>query len=274
MVSGVALVTWGASAGGCSASSSSPAPAETAPADTETGDEARAPQGHAPAGPVLVELFTSQGCSSCPPADALLSQLGRRGSLEGVAIVPLSFHVDYWNYIGWRDPFSSPAWTGRQKAYAEKLSKGRLYTPQLIIAGRAHAVGSRRGPIASALAGLGQRKAAPLSASMTTTRDAVTVRIRGASPSKTSHVWVALYENGIETRVPRGENAGQTLKNDYVVRALSRAPSPTGGESIVRFALNAAWSSAQLGAVAFVQDRQSLAIDRVARAQRSDGAAP
>ena len=92
---------------------------------------------------VLVELFTSQGCSSCPPADRLLGELP--AAVDGVQVLPLAFHVDYWDDLGWRDPFSSADWTARQNGYARSLGAGRIYTPQLVVQGSADVVGSDRG---------------------------------------------------------------------------------------------------------------------------------
>ncbi len=94
------------------------------------------------ADPILVELFTSQGCSSCPPADRLLSRLSAAAQGGETAVIPLSFHVDYWNYIGWTDPFSSAEWSERQRSYAESFDSGRVYTPQLVVNGRRDCVGS------------------------------------------------------------------------------------------------------------------------------------
>src|SRR5271170_848625 len=103
-------------------------------------------------GPVVIELFTSQGCSSCPPADELLSRLAREGGLGGRKLAPLAFHVDYWNELGWADPFSTPAWTARQQAYARSLGDDRVYTPELVVAGGAGMVGSQSGRVAEAIA--------------------------------------------------------------------------------------------------------------------------
>ena len=91
--------------------------------------------------PVVLELFTSQGCSSCPPADAVLSKLGRDEKLAG-RVIPIAFHVDYWTYIGWADPFSSADWTARQNEYARALKADSLYTPQLVVNGATHLNGS------------------------------------------------------------------------------------------------------------------------------------
>src|SRR5436190_18609544 len=90
---------------------------------------------------VVAELFTSQGCSSCPPADALWQRLGDESPL-GARIVPLAFHVDYWNSLGWKDPFSSAAWSSRQSDYARAFGSGRIYTPQAVIGGRAECLGA------------------------------------------------------------------------------------------------------------------------------------
>ncbi len=90
--------------------------------------------------PVVVELFTSQGCSSCPPADAFLGELARRED-----VLALGFHVDYWNYIGWRDPFSSPSHSQRQQDYARRFGENRVYTPQMVVDGRAEFPGGKRG---------------------------------------------------------------------------------------------------------------------------------
>src|SRR5688572_7171166 len=95
---------------------------------------------------VVLELFTSQGCSSCPPADALLSRL-RREDFGGSTVIPLAYHVDYWNHLGWSDPFSSPRWSQRQNLYARALKSSQVYTPQLIINGAIQLVGSADGAI-------------------------------------------------------------------------------------------------------------------------------
>src|SRR6185295_6297026 len=113
----------------------------TASASSASGDKsAPAPAAGSSSAPIVVELFTSQGCSSCPPADRLLSTLR-----SDPRVVPLAFHVDYWNYIGWTDPFSSARWSQRQQAYARAFASNRIYTPQLVVNGTSECVGSNEG---------------------------------------------------------------------------------------------------------------------------------
>src|ERR1700753_623410 len=117
------------------------------------GDPQRTPQAAAaaqsggPGGPIVLELFTSQGCSSCPPADALLAKLAVTGARGDRRVAPLAFHVDYWNDLGWADPYSLPAWTTRQNQYADALHDNRVFTPELVVGGAAGMVGSDAGAI-------------------------------------------------------------------------------------------------------------------------------
>jgi hypothetical protein len=174
--------------------------------------------------PVVVELFTSQGCSSCPPADALLGELSKRPN-----IVALAFHVDYWDYIGWKDPFASPQFTQRQHDYGRTLGLHMVYTPQMVIDGRIDAVGSHRTAVEQAIA-----------ASSKQPKLAVTVRGDRASGYRVSVaqaeaglvgpavVWLVLFDREHMTPVKRGENAGATLKDYNVVRAWRRLGEWTG----------------------------------------------
>lgn len=225
----------------CGTGASDPARAPTsaatpaAPRATTTADD----------GPVVVELFTSQGCSSCPPADAVLSRLAREGS-AGRAVAPLAFHVDYWNQLGWTDPWSRAAWSERQQAYASALGDRRVYTPALVIGGRAHVVGSNRGAVADGIA------AAPAPAAL----DARlvwgdgAVEVTATAPAD-GDAWLAVYEDGLVTAVPRGENAGRTMTNDRVVRTLARI-APAGQTATTTVALDPSWRA--VGAVAFASD--------------------
>ena len=163
--------------------------------------------------PVVVELFTSEGCSSCPPADALLGELAQRPD-----IVPLAFHVDYWDYIGWKDPYASAANTRRQHDYAAALGLHMVYTPQMVVDGRTDVVGSERGDVAAAI---GKAAVAPKVA-ITIEKDAggYRVLIPAAAPPAggPATVWLAHFDSQRETGVKRGENGGRTLKEYNIVR--------------------------------------------------------
>ena len=207
------------------------------------GCSAAAGDPHADEGPLVIELFTSQGCSSCPSAEQLLDKLARAGRLGGRTLAPLAFHVDYWDDLGWADPFAKPAWTERQHQYAVALGDNRVYTPELVVAGGAGMVGSQALGVARAIGAAPHQQ--KLAAKATWTKTSVTVE---ATPVAGAEIWVAIWEDGTETKVPRGENAGETLRGDRVVRALARVSARTG---TLTLALDPAWRS--VGAVAFAQ---------------------
>ena len=208
---------------------------------------------HGDEGPIVLELFTSQGCSSCPPAEAYLNRLAHAGQLGGRPIAPLQFHVDYWNNLGWADPYSSSAWTDRQSAYAHALGDDQVYTPELVIAGGAGVVGSQVSRVERAVA------AAPKLALLTAsaTWDKTRVAITATAPAG-ADVWVAIYEDGTKTKVVRGENQGETLASDRVVRELRKIAS-AGATSTQTIQLDGTWAPG--GAVVFAQrgDRRIVA---------------
>jgi hypothetical protein len=195
--------------------------------------------------PLVIELFTSQGCSSCPPADALVNQIARAGQLDGRAVVPLTFHVDYWDDLGWPDPYASAAWTERQREYAAQF-KDRVYTPELVVGGTRSMVGSSSLEVtrAIALAPRQQKVAA------TATWSANALRIEATAPAG-ADVYVAIWQDGTRTKVPRGENAGETLVSDHVVRRLVRV-ARAGTTKTATLAIDPSWGTA-IGAVAFAQ---------------------
>src|SRR5262245_26524182 len=171
---------------------------------------AREPAG----GPWAIELFTSQGCSSCPPADLQLGKLGRRAD-----IVALSFHVDYWDYIGWKDRFATAETTARQRAYARALKQRYVYTPEMVVDGIGHDPGVSMEPIAGLLAEAGRRS--PLRATPELTRSAdgvLTVRLAAFKLEEPADVVLAIYDRRHSTAVHQGENGGRTLENFNVVR--------------------------------------------------------
>ncbi len=174
--------------------------------------------------PTLIELFTSQGCSSCPPADELVAELGERDD-----IIALSMHVNYWDYIGWKDPFASEITTARQRSYARHLSRGMVYTPQSVIDGAAHTVGSNRASLERAIRKARGAERPRLAIDLALTDDkGLSVSVPGAHFSGQAAVWLARYDTERLTPVSRGENAGRTLRNTNVVRVLQRIGTWTG----------------------------------------------
>lgn len=213
--------------------------------------------------PVVVELFTSQGCSSCPDADRLLSTWGAQGFANG-RLLPLSFDVDYWNYLGWRDVLSAPAWSERQSRYAQALGV-RVYTPQMVVAGREAFVGSDGEQAAAAAARYsGETARARISLkSLPSPRARLDVDIRPERAAAGLHVMLALFENGLATEVSRGENEGRRLKNDFVVRRLIDLGSLEAGKEFKRrleTPWDAAWRKDRSGAAVFLQDPLTLAV--------------
>ncbi|NIJ41267.1 hypothetical protein FHS78_001554 [Parvibaculum indicum] len=166
--------------------------------------------------PVIVELFTSQGCSSCPPADAYLRDLTRRED-----VLPLSFNVDYWDYLGWRDTLASPDNTARQRAYGRALGLSGVYTPQMVVDGAAEGIGSNRREIDALIAA---RKPAANSVSMSLKKEEgrLTVSIAaGPAPEKPAVIWLVRYAKSETVGIERGENRGETITYANVVRGIA-----------------------------------------------------
>lgn len=167
--------------------------------------------------PVVVELFTSQGCSSCPPADAYLDELAKQPG-----IVALGFHVDYWDYIGWKDPFASAQSTERQRRYTETLGNRYLYTPEMVIDGRQDATGSDRATVGTLIAA--QAKAGgklPIAVKETAAAKYM-IGLPASSHGAGATVWMALFDKEHTTPVARGENEGRTLREVNVVREFRK----------------------------------------------------
>jgi hypothetical protein len=173
-----------------------------------------------PAGVAVVELFASQGCSSCPPAEAVLADVQKESAKAGRPVYPLVFHVDYWNHLGWADPFSDPAYTARQQGYASALHLDSLYTPQMIVNGRTQFVGSNRPQCDRAIADALATPATDAVTAVVTADDAnghkLVYTVEG--PVADSVLNVAVVEDNLSTKVERGENGGQTLDQPSVVR--------------------------------------------------------
>jgi hypothetical protein len=169
---------------------------------------------------IVVELFTSQGCSSCPPADAYLGKLAERDDL-----LPLAFHVDYWDYIGWHDPFAMPVATHRQRAYARRLNLRYVYTPQMVINGVAQGIGSEPAEIEPLIkaqaAGMEGRPRPPLSLQRQAD-GGLAIRVGGGAvlEGEPCTVWLIRFDRSHSTPVAHGENGGRTLVDYQVVRSI------------------------------------------------------
>jgi hypothetical protein len=222
--------------------------------------------------PVVVELFTSEGCSSCPPADNLLSRMAEQQPIENVEVIALEEHVDYWNELGWVDPFSSREWTARQQAYAEVLGNGNSYTPQMVVDGKTEFVGSQsRKALQVVEQAAAQQKAAvtlrPASSPDTATGNlsVMIAKLPETGHRDTAEVWLAITETGLHSDVKRGENAGEDLHHAAVVRSIRKiGEAKPGGETSfsgdTTVPLRPEWKRENLHAVVFVQEKKGRRI--------------
>jgi len=235
-----------------------------AQASSATSDAARTP--------VVVELFTSEGCSSCPPADELLARLSEQQSLKNAEVIALEEHVDYWNNLGWADPFSSGDWTARQYNYAGVLGNVNAYTPQMVVDGQAEFVGSSTWKARHAIqeAAARAKTAVTLTADRADSANRVNVsasvgKLAGTTPGNAAEVWLAITETGLHSAVTRGENAGEDLHHAAVVRSMRKIgeAKPEGETSFAGDAavpLQKEWKRENLRAVLFVQEKRSRRI--------------
>jgi hypothetical protein len=222
--------------------------------------------------PVVVELFTSEGCSSCPPADALLARLSEGQVAGGIQLIALEEHVDYWNDLGWTDPFSSADWTSRQYDYARSLGNGNAYTPQMVVDGTVEFVGSRTQQAReSILKAAGKAKIPVVLAQGNAdgtgkgNLSAKVGRLEGTTKGDAAEVWLAITETGLHSSVTRGENAGEELRHAAVVRSMrkigeAKGDSETSFTGDVSVSLQKEWKRENLRAVLFVQEKKSRRI--------------
>src|SRR5437763_119478 len=220
--------------------------------------------------PVVVELFTSEGCSSCPPADALLARLEREQPVAGAEVVALAQHVDYWNDLGWADPFSSHEFSERQSEYAGAFGNDGVYTPQMIVDGRTEFPGGESGKAFETIAQAAREPKAEVSlaraAEQADAGDALRLSVRVMRLPKltdgdAADVLLAVTESDLSSDVARGENAGRRLTHVCVVRALTKigyvsaATPPFEADPVV--ALDKNWRREGLRAVVFLQEHTS-----------------
>ncbi|MGA2374270.1 MAG: DUF1223 domain-containing protein [Candidatus Sulfotelmatobacter sp.] len=222
--------------------------------------------------PVVIELFTSEGCSSCPPADALLQQLEQQQPVAGAEIIALEEHVDYWNHDGWIDPFSSPDWTQRQQDYAA-LFRNDPYTPELVVDGHSQLVGSnaRKAELEIEKAAHGPKTEIAITSGKAEAKGSqrFTVSVGKLTPSAAvdvAEVWLAVTEDGLHSSVSLGENAGHVLHHVATLRSLRKigvadangASASFTGDPVVKF--NSHWDPANLHVTVFVQEKKSREI--------------
>ncbi len=246
----------------------------SSPALTEPTEE-RAEGAHQDRSPVLVELFTSEGCSSCPPADRLLIRLQQTQPVAGAKIIALGQHVDYWNRLGWADPFSSPQFSLRQQDYSLVLGIDGVYTPQMVVDGQKTFVGSDQARAFEAISKSAIAPKASVHISRNETADdrdpqklKLHVRVEGFERTMSrerADVWLAITEDGLESSVVRGENAGRHLQHLGVVRemkVIGHVEPGKSGEFVVDPAvpLRREWKRGNLNAVVFVQEQRAKRI--------------
>jgi hypothetical protein len=222
--------------------------------------------------PVVVELFTSEGCSTCPPADILLQKLEQQQPVAGVEIIVLEEHVDYWNHDGWDDPFSSPDWTQLQRAYVD-LFKKDPYTPELVVNGHSQFVGNdARKAVSEIEKAAGGLKTEVAIASgkpegKGSQRFTVSVgKLAGNTAGDAAEVWLAVTEDGLHSSVSLGENAGRVLYHVATLRSLhkigvadaSGTSASFTGDPLVKF--NSHWDLDNLHLTVLVQEKKSREI--------------
>lgn len=215
--------------------------------------------------PVVVELFTSEGCSSCPPADRLLADLVRRQT-SAAPVIALSEHVDYWNHLGWRDPYSSSVFSNRQQAYGEVFRTTDVYTPQMVVDGLANFNGSdaEQARKSIQLAARQPKVRVEVTRKDSEGRVSILVDNLGAAQTDKADVFLAVTENNLESSVHAGENAGHTLQHTAVVRSLVRIvqiEAKRGAYTAdMKVGLQPGWRVNNSSAVVFVQDRKTRRI--------------
>lgn len=232
----------------------------------------QSPPSDQPRTPVVVELFTSEGCSSCPPADTLLQRLVAQQPIPNAEIIAIEEHVDYWNHDGWIDPFSAAEWTQRQLVYTPQTNDTGPYTPEMIVDGKTHFVGSDQSKAVASIKDAAARPAVAVTLTAgnaeKNSRDfAITVgKLDAASAGDTAEVWLAITEDGLHSAVSHGENAGRALGHVATLRGMHKVGDIKSGSDSNSFSgharvkLDSHWNLANVHVIAFVQERKSRTI--------------
>lgn len=201
----------------------------------------------------VIELFTSEGCSSCPPADAVVAKIEKESA--GKPIYILAFHVDYWNRLGWKDAFSSAAYSQRQNQYARWLKLSSVYTPQVVVNGRTEFVGSEEGTLRNAIK-TNLAKNAPVQISLSNIiikQNKAKLRYQTQGKTTNSVLLLAVVQKSAQTKVERGENAGHTLSHVQIVRAI-KSISLKGDTGLANIELPESFNAHGTEVIAFVQN--------------------
>lgn len=215
---------------------------------------------------VLVELFTSEGCSSCPPADDNLKRLAKLADDKGFPIYTLSYHVDYWDYLGWKDRFSSAEATKRQRRYSAAFQSKRIYTPQFVVNGQWEFVGSNRThTLAAILKAMEQNIPAAINVSAKSVQSSIHIEYSASGIAEGNRLVIALAQNAATTDVARGENSGRTLKHIHVVRDFKEL---LANDSVdVAFDQPADFDEAKYHVLAYVQSARDLSLLGIEKAE-------
>jgi hypothetical protein len=234
--------------------------------------KAQTSAGEADRKPVIVELFTSEGCSTCPPADELLQKLEAQQPVAGAEIVALEEHVDYWNHDGWNDPYSSAEWTERQTVYRTIFNQTE-YTPQMIVDGQSQLVGSNGREALVEIEKAAHRAQTDVAINSEapdahgSQRFTVSVgKVAGNTAGDVAEIWLAVTEDGLQSSVNRGENAGHVLHHTATLRSLHKIGTADVTAASVSFKgdarvkLESRWKPENLHVVVFVQEKKSRKI--------------
>jgi hypothetical protein len=219
---------------------------------------------------VVIELFTSEGCSTCPPADSLLQNLHSSQPVDGANIIALEEHVDYWNQEGWTDPYSSSEWTLRQQEYVARFKDKEPYTPQMIVDGQTQFLGDEAQAKQLIQQAATQPKTEIVLAAENFSADGAQLKLHvgkltGNTEQDSAEVWVAVVECELQSNVGAGENAGKTLRHAPVLRSLRKMgvaslKGDSAFETSTRVKFKTDWKTKNLRVVAFVQEKKSMRI--------------
>jgi hypothetical protein len=213
----------------------------------------------------VIELFTSEGCSSCPPADALVAKIEKESKDKSVYI--LAYHVEYWNSLGWKDAFSSADYSKRQKDYAGYLHLQQIYTPQIVVNGKTEFVGSEESTLRNAIKNnLQKTQGEPLTLNVSTTsQNQASIKYNTEGADRNTCLFIAVLQKNAQTKVERGENEGRTLSHVQIVRKLQKV-SLNGNSGEAKVALPKGFETQGWEIIGFLQNTASGAITGACRA--------